>query len=863
MGEELLQRDLLENCEKIGKWDFYNIGATTLKALKENKIIPNISYGEFELRKPDGLIVYKKKVIAVVENKKPSQFNSDKKKEKAIKQGLEVSKKLKAVLLVVTDTKQTVWINSLTGILITDEAGNTLKDIFKSNEHRIASLIEKILDSIDETNSQLTAPKIKDPSPLARKVWQDIWSVSGATAENCLYTFVELFIFKYLSDLGVLQGIYSFDNLLRQYKTQTDEEVLEYYANTVRKKVKELFPMNQIDKTTIINGTIFVSKDERAVRGYSAVFKKILEKFDDEGRLQNIHYDFKSKIFESFLKESISKKNWGQFFTPLKVVRAIANMIEIKEGMTICDPACGVGKFLLEPILKEIHRFYKVENGIIIPKIKLVGFDKGFDKDEQKTIILAKANMLIYLSELMKEYPNITEQFSELFNNTFLLKTNSILGTLSQKVIEEYDLVLTNPPYVISGSSNLKEEINKSGLSDHYNISGTGVEGLFMEWVVKSLKPGGKAIIVIPDGLLSRTNDKGLRKYIIDECFIDAVISLPSKTFFTTLKKTYILILSKKVNKSEIQKDPVFTFLVSDIGETLDINRIEITENDLDDASIMYNQFKGSKKHFVPTTERCKIVDYTFFGNNYQNTWIIENLWSEETLIKLGLKEKEVKINVGEFTTYLEGLSLTITEYQQQLNSITSDNIQYKEVCLADESLFEFYSSGLGLKRTQYALLDTKSKNDIPVYTATLKPVAYFKQGSIKREPIKANEDIPHISFASDGEGTAGTNIVFHTNSYYINTSRLSFKILENFLDPEYIYFSIQDIKRKYGFDFQHKATLNNIKKIFIKIPIDKDENFDLIIQKEIAAKHKMITELKKELKSRFEQINSAKIELD
>ena len=68
----------------------------------------------------------------------------------------------------------------------------------------------------------------------------------------------------------------------------------------------------------------------------------------------------------------------------MKVVRAIVNMIDITPGMKICDPACGVGKFLLEPILHDLHRFYKVEDGELKPQITLSGFDKGFDKDEQK-----------------------------------------------------------------------------------------------------------------------------------------------------------------------------------------------------------------------------------------------------------------------------------------------------------------------------------------------------------------------------------------------------------------------------------------------------------------------------------------------
>src|SRR5688572_9896521 len=118
-----------------------------------------------------------------------------------------------------------------------------------------------------------------------------------------------------------------------------------------------------------------------------------------------------------------------------------------KEGMKICDPACGVGKFPLEFIKDKISDFFDVKNSKIIQKIWITGFDKGFDEEEQKTIILAKANMLIYFCELIRKYHNSTEEFAKLFNETFVLKTGSILGTLADRVEREedkYDLILTN-----------------------------------------------------------------------------------------------------------------------------------------------------------------------------------------------------------------------------------------------------------------------------------------------------------------------------------------------------------------------------------------------------------------------------------
>lgn len=547
MSEELIQRNLVEAPEKMGDWNFYNIGATTLKALKGAKIIPDRDYDEYEKKKPDALIVKKPLVIAAIEYKQPKELRTDKQVAAAIAQELGTAQALQAKIYIVTDGKKSYWINPASGNEILQEDGSKITLNFDKKSTECITLINKIRASINATNNQIKAAATVDPLPLAEKVWQDLWAVSGATPENCLYTFVEIFIFKYLSDLGVLRGMYSFYDLLGKYAGNNDNEVLEYYASVIRVKIKELFPGNPKDKTTIINGTIFVSKDDKAVSGYATVFKRILNRFNDFGTLENIDYDFKSKLFETFLKESISKKNWGQYFTPLKVVRSIVNMVDIVPGMEICDPACGVGKFLLEPILHELHRYYTVEDGELKPQISLCGFDKGFDKDEQKTIILAKANMLIYMSGMIKEHPDMTQKFAQLFNDTFLLQTNSILGTLAKPIKDKFDLILTNPPYVMSGSSNLKEEISKQQeLKDYFAISAMGIEGLFMEWIVRALKPNGKAFVVVPDGIMNRSNDKKLRNFILDNCYVDAVISLPLNTFFTTNKKTYILALTKK-----------------------------------------------------------------------------------------------------------------------------------------------------------------------------------------------------------------------------------------------------------------------------------------------------------------------------
>lgn len=856
MSEELLQRDLIQNPEKIGKWDFYNIGATSIKALKEFSIIRNVDYGELERKKVDGLIVFRKKVIAIIEYKKPSKFNSKSKQDKAINQEIEVARKLDCKLLIATDSKDTIWINALTGERIKDERNQEIRVIFNPKDDKIIGLIEKINYSINELNSSLKPKQLVNPTDLAKQIWQDIWSVSGATPENCLYTFVELFIFKYLSDLGVLSGMHSFYTVIENFERHSAEEILENYASVIRPKIKELFPENSIDKTTIINGTIFVSKDQKAVKGYSTVFKKVLYKFRDYGKLENIDYDFKSKLFESFLKESISKKNWGQFFTPLKVVRAIGDMAKdyIVEGVSICDPACGVGKFLLEPIVTRLDYFYDISKKGIQPKITIHGFDKGFDKDEQKTIILAKANMLIYFSDLIKENSSHTVEFAKLFNESFTLKTNSILGTLSDPIVEKYDLILTNPPYVTSGSSNLKDEIKKDGeLVNYYKVNALGVEGLFMEWIIKALKPNGKAFIVVPENLLFRPSDVNLRKFIFDNCFIDGVISLPRKTFFSTVQQTSILCLTKKGRLTDVQVTPVFSYLVSEIGESRDVNRFDIEQDDLKEASELFKGFRGNISYFIKNNQdrRCKIIPVEWFSQNIAISWSIEKLWSKNERVELGLSDTEVHITVDDFKSSIQETIEEIGTYKEELDSLLElpNDIKYASIPLID--IFQFVT---GNSKLTQSYID-KHKGDFVVYSSNTRNNGIF--GYIDSYDF----DEECIQITTNG-AYAGTVFYRHQHRFSINgDARLLIKKNSN-ICYEYLSFELRKVFEEHNFSWENKPSIEKTKNILVKIPINEDGSFSVEVQKQLAINYKKIELIKNSLRLSMEKLNGLNIKL-
>lgn len=860
MSEELLQRDLIENPAKIGRWDFYNIGATSVKTLKENGIIRNVDYGKEEKKKVDALIVHYKKVLAVIEYKQPKNFKTKKQQKSAVKQIMEVARKLDCNIIIATDTKETVWVNANTGNRILDQNGEELKYNFDVNDEKLPPLIEKVNYSVNELNDRLKPIKLVKPTDLANQIWQDIWAVSGATPENCLYTFVELFIFKYLSDLGVLSEGINFSHLLDRYSYNIEnpnEEALEYYAGVIRPKIKELFPSGP-DGTTIINGTIFVSKDQKAVKGYSTVFKKVLLKFKNYGKLEHIDVDFKSQLFESFLKESISKKNWGQFFTPLKVVRAIVEMTkeDIKEGIKICDPACGVGKFLLEPLMTKLDYLYEINGNKITPKITIHGFDKGFDRDEQKTIILAKANMLIYFSDILKDNPSLTSSFSNLINESFTLKTNSILGTLSETIEDEYDLILTNPPYVTSGSSNLKEEIKKDGeLEKFYKVNALGVEGLFMEWIIRALKPGGKAYIIVPDGILNRQHDRNLRKFIKDECYIDAIISLPLNTFFTTNKKTYILCVTKKQDKLKKQTDPVFTYLVSEIGESRDVYRFDIDQDDLSEAVTLYSFFRGGdKKKFskINKDERCKIQPIETFDPD--NHWSVDRWWSEEERVNLGIVEEKDVIDPLEFSNIVNEISLTLNEYSNLLKELTEKKKsidEHKSISLSNKKYFKLFIGKRLLKRDLRKIKD----GHMPVFSANVsEPIAYHKKSNIS----DFNNDF--VLWGIDGDFKF--NYIKKNNPFVTTDHCGAIRILDEKILPQYLMIQLDIKKHQYGFDRGLRASLKNMKSVEIEIPFTENGNIDIIKQHEVIEKFECVQDLKIKVSDYLSQIDSFEIEL-
>lgn len=837
MSEELLQT----TPQKIGKYDYYKLGATTLDQLQRHKVIPRKSYEELKRKKPDGLLLYHGEVKAVIEYKQPNKLSSDTDVQKAIKQEIKVAKAL-CKILIVTDGTKSFWINALNGENIKDSKGNEIKTVFNpisvSSTTTIEYLVDEIDSSISASSSMIRSTKLIDPTPLATRLWQTIWVATGKSPIKCLYNVVELFIFKFLSDLHILSEDTSF-NSIYQKALRDPEEALGFYARNTRLQIYKLFPHGK-DGTTIINGTIFVTEKGEANLSQSILFKRSLEhlqKYSEEfGSLTTIDKQFKTRLYESFLKQEVEAL--GQYFTPRKVIQSVIKMSGIDEpsfsfvGKRICDPFCGVGGFLLEILnLNDSikNSFSPDRDGKISTELVLHGFDKGFERDDERTIILAKANMLIYLTELLFSNPKCTKEFSNIFNNTFCLFKDN-LGTFGHIIKEEskkYDLILSNPPYVTSGSSIIKEEIkNTKHTANEYPINALGLEGLSIEWIVKSLKISGRAFLIIPDGILGRVGGKKLRDYILHECYLDAIVSLPVRTFFANSEHTYILVITKKNKPSDIQKEPVFTYLVSSIGERLtSVKREEINEDDLPQMEKLFRVFLAtktlSKEILEKESPRCKIQEF----NNFQNSshWVINRWWSQEELVSAGIKESPSIAQKPEMDKLLAELNTILEDYERFVEQQNTENFQTKSVTLGDTLLFRLFN-GKRIKKEDLPVL----AGEIPAYSANVfEPFGYVSKTNVE------DFSCPSILYGIDGD--FNFNLIPSGQVFATTDHCGTIQIIDSLILPEYILYALEVRRIEETFNRSFRASLANMRQFTIEIPVKDDGSFDVDTQKNIA----------------------------
>ena len=840
MSEELLQKGYINRKgvvrgEPIGPYEGFNLGATTLDQLRRHRIIPDRSYGKQSNKKPDGLVVDRRGpspiVKFVVEFKDHGGLDSDTRlRAFSEKVADEYCRPLSCELGGVSDHTRNSW------LLVTPQEWQFIRreddypldyPIDLAEEDGRALLGRTLLrleTDLNKPRAALVPLDAVNPTRLAEQTWQDIWLASGEQPEACLATFIEILIFKFLSDLGILKATPSgvpvdFDTVIHK----DANAILAYYFDSVRPEIRRLFPAGT-DGTSVINGIVFTrdSKDQ------GRLFLQILQRFRDFGSLKKIDPEFKSRIFERFLKKSLAVKNWGQYFTPRNVVKAMVEMSGVEHlppGATLADPACGVGGFVLEPLMnKRPHDFRSTKS----KPLRCVGWDR-----DEKTIILAKANMLIHLSEALEQDPaGAIPRLAKALNSTFMT-CRGLTGALEQVPTDDFDLVMTNPPYVTRGTGKQREFL--SAHSGYYAVGGAGIENLFTQLVINGLKPGGRGLVIVPDGLLLRHSEDALRAHILKTCTLEALISLPVDTFYSTPKKTYILIIRKKQRAGDRQADPVFTYLVGNIGETLDAKRFVIAENDLPAMAAQFRLFQGNPEEFASIDPRCKLFPIDRFAS--ADHWLVNKWWPLEERERLGDVEAENFVGPSELSTILSDTVGALGKHAKGLQSLERSVPILRTVTLSLSDT-RYFRMSIG-KRVLKKDLFHAAKGSIPLYSANVEPGK--EHGWVEESNIDDFSN-PSLLWSIDSDFNIS---VREREQLFATTDHCGrLEILDPSLDPYYCKAAIvYGYGRAFGFDRVTRPSLERMAKVTLRVPVQDDGTFDLAAQRDLAREYLAISD--------------------
>lgn len=857
MSEELRQRGYLNSKGQVrgvpvGAFlEGFDLGNTTFDQLRRVGIIPDRSYGKLNNRKPDGLVIDRRGdepvVKFVVEFKDRGILDTPQKlREWSAKVADEYCRPLSCEYGGVSDHKENSW------ILVSDAEWQIIR---REDDYPLDSPIDLATDegrsllartllrfetSLNKPRAALVPLEAVNPTLLAEQTWQDIWLACGQEPEACLATFIEFLIFKYLSDLNVLKFDKSGVPVDFQTVLQKDATVvLQYYFEYVRPAIKMLFPAG-IDDTSIINGMVLSPN----VKDQGRLLLQIFQRFEAFGSLRRIDPEFKSRIFERFLKKSLSVKNWGQYFTPRNVIKAIVEMSGVDRlppGAVLADPACGVGGFLLEPLMNKRPYDFRAKNA---PNLRYIGWDR-----DDKTIILAKANMLVHLSEVLEQDAKGTiPRLAKILNETFQSTSQSITGSLAKAPIETFDLVMTNPPYVTRGTGKHRDFLRQApGTADYYSVGGSGIENLFIQLIVNGLKPGARALIVVPDGLLLRHSETALKAYILKNCDLEAIVSLPKDAFYSTPKKTYIFVIRKKQNAGAGQRDPVFSYLVTEVGETRDAKRFVIAANDLPLMAERFRTFQGNPSKFTTDDPRCKVFPIDAFKPSEH--WLVNKWWSRDERERLGDIDEELFIGPSELGLLLNETGKTLEKHSLALSRLeTSARVrQTITVSLADTELF---AMGIGTRVLKRDLFYARG-GSVPLYSANVeigKEHGYLEKSNL--------DDFSHPSLLWSIDSDFNMTVrqagdVFATTDH---CGRL--EILDSGLDPVYCHAAIiYGYGRLYGFDRVTRPSLQRMRKVTFRVPVLADGSFDLVAQRTLASEYTAIQDAVEDAKTNLEQI--------
>jgi len=350
--------------------------------------------------------------------------------------------------------------------------------------------------------------------------------------------------------------------------------------------------------------------------------------------------DTKGDLYEYLLSKIATAGQNGQFRTPRHIIKMMVDMMSPKPDDKICDPACGTCGFLVAAgeYLRENHNeiFHKQE-------LKEHFINKMFYGSDFDASMLRIGAMNMMLHGI--ENPNIN-------GNDSLMEVNA-------GIKEEYSLILANPPFkgAIDYDSVAKDLLKTAKTKK--------TELLFIAQFLKLLKIGGRCACIVPDGVLfgSSKAHKDIRKTIIDDHKLDAIISMPSGVFKPYAGVSTAVMFFTKTNSGGTEN--VWFYDMKADGYSLDDKRnpLDLKKHEENNIPDILNRFKNideeSKRKrvdqsFMVPVEEIRKEGYDLSINRYKEIVYEEIKYDPPKKIISDIKKLEVEIQSG--LSELEGM---------------------------------------------------------------------------------------------------------------------------------------------------------------------------------------------------------------
>lgn len=325
---------------------------------------------------------------------------------------------------------------------------------------------------------------------------------------------------------------------------------IEYINNTVYDRLNALYSTDIFTPLQI--------RDE-------SILKEIMDKLDPL-MLTDVDSDVKGDAFEYFLKASTSTKNdLGEYFTPRHIVKTMVRLVNPQIGETIYDPFCGTGGFLIESFRHIYNNMARTEANLKTLREKTV-----YGHEITNTARITKMNMILAGDghsniEMKDSLANPIDGTSTYTDENGVVHHNG------------FDIVLANMPYS-----------QKTKHGNLYDLPSTNGDSICVQHCMKAINStseNGRMALVVPEGFLFRKDLTKTREYLLKNCQLQSIISLPQGVFlpYTGVKTDiiYATKVNRKIKTSERRKD-FWYFDVKSDGYTLDNHRRKLdTPSDL------------------------------------------------------------------------------------------------------------------------------------------------------------------------------------------------------------------------------------------------------------------------------------------